>query len=145
MAKKLGATYTINRNKVPDVKKKALELNDGRAADYVISGVAGIDVLREAFLMASKNGTTVVVGHGYGEEMKSWMPVEFCGGKVITGSAMGAIRSRIEIPRLIELYRHNRYKLDELISGHYSFNDLDKALKNMEQGDAVRNVIMFDK
>ncbi len=145
LAKKMGATYTINRKKEPDFMKKALALNDGRAADYVIVGVAGIDTLREAFLMASKNGTTVVVGHGYGEEMKSWMPVEFCGGKVITGSAMGAIRSRIEIPRLIELYRHNRYKLDELISGHYTFNDLDKALKNMEQGDAVRNVIMFDK
>ena len=143
LAKQFGATYTINPKKEKDVMKKALELNDGRKADYVIAASAGIDILREAFLLAAKNGTTVVVGHGYGEEMKEWMPVEFCGGKVMTGSAMGAIRSRIEIPRLLELHKHGRFKLDELISGHYSFDKLSEALASMEQGDAVRNVIMF--
>ena len=106
-------------------------------------GVAGIDTLRQAFLLTAKNGTTVVVGHGFGEEMSAWMPVEFCGGKVLTGSAMGAIRSRIEIPRLIELYRAGRFKLDELVSGHYPFDRLDEALASMEQGNAIRNVIMF--
>jgi S-(hydroxymethyl)glutathione dehydrogenase / alcohol dehydrogenase len=143
LAKKMGATYTINANKEPDVMKKALEYNYGRGADYVIVATSGIDVLRQAFLMAAKGGTTVVVGHGFGEEMSAWMPVEFCGGKVITGSAMGAVRPRIEIPRLIELYRHGRFKLDELVSGHYSFDKLNDALKSMEQGDVVRNVIMF--
>ena len=105
MAKKLGATYTINAKKEKDLMKAAMDVNYGRKADYVIAAVAGIEVLRQAFQMSAKNGTTVVVGHGFGEEMKEWMPVEFCGGKIITGSAMGAIRLRIEIPRLIELYR----------------------------------------
>jgi Zn-dependent alcohol dehydrogenase len=85
----------------------------------------------------------LVVGHGYGEEMKAWMPVEFCGGKIMTGSAMGAIQSRIEIPRICDLYKHGRWKLDELVSAHYQFKDLQKAMDNMAAGDAVRNVIMF--
>ena len=86
---------------------------------------------------------TVVVGHGYGEQMSAWMPIEFCGGRIITGSAMGAVRPRIEIPRLIELYRNGRFKLDELISGHYSFDKISEALASMEKGDVIRNVIMF--
>jgi S-(hydroxymethyl)glutathione dehydrogenase/alcohol dehydrogenase len=143
LAKKMGATYTINARKETDVTKKVLELNSGRAADYVIVGVAGIDILHQGFLMAVKGGTTVVVGHGYGEEMSAWMPVEFCGGKIMTGSAMGAVRPRIEIPRLIELYRNGRWKLDELVSGHYAFDKLSQALASMEAGDAVRNVVMF--
>ena len=143
MAKKFGATYTINPKKESDVMKKAMDINYGRKADYVIVATAGIEILREAFLMAAKNGTTVVVGHGYGEEMKKWMPVEFCGGKVITGSAMGAIHSRIEIPRLIELYKNGRFKLDELVSGHYTFENISEALASMEKGDVIRNVIMF--
>ncbi len=142
LAKKLGATYTINPKK-EDAQKRALELNSGRGADYVLVGSAGIDILRQGFLMAVKGGMTIVVGHGYGEEMSAWMPVEFCGGKVITGSAMGAIASRVEIPRLIDLYRHGRWKLDELVSGHYSFDQLPAALASMEKGDVVRNVIMF--
>jgi Zn-dependent alcohol dehydrogenase len=123
--------------------KAAMDVNYGRKADYVIVATAGIEILRQAFLMASKNGTTVVVGHGFGEQMKDWMPVEFCSGKILTGSAMGAIRSRIEIPRLVELYNNGRFKLDELISGHYSFDKLNEALASMEKGDVVRNVIMF--
>ena len=143
MAKKFGATYTINPNKEIDVMKKAFELNYGRGADNVIVAVAGIDILRQAFLMTARTGMTVVVGHGYGEEMSAWTPVEFCRGKKITGSAMGAVRPRIEIPRLIELYNDGRFKLDELISGHYSFGDINEAIANMEKGDAIRNVVMF--
>jgi S-(hydroxymethyl)glutathione dehydrogenase/alcohol dehydrogenase len=143
MARKFGATYTLNPKKESDVMKKALELNYGRGADCVIVSVAGIDILRQAFLMTKKTGTTVVVGHGFGEQLSAWMPVEFCGGRIITGSAMGAVRPRIEIPRLIELYNHGRFKLDELITAHYSFDKLDEALASMERGEAIRNVIMF--
>ena len=143
MAKIFGATYTINPKKERDVIKKAMDVNYDRKADYVIVATAGIEILRQAFLMSAKNGTTVVVGHGFGEEMKEWMPVEFCSGKVLTGSAMGAIHSRIEIPRLIELYKNGRFKLDELISGHYSFDKISEALASMEKGDVIRNVIMF--
>jgi S-(hydroxymethyl)glutathione dehydrogenase / alcohol dehydrogenase len=142
LAKKLGATYTINALK-EDVNKRVRELNYGRSPDYVIVGVAGIDILRQGFLMSAKTGTTVVVGHGYGEQMSAWMPIEFCSGRILTGSAMGAIRPRIEIPRLIELYRNGRWKLDELISGHYSFDKLEEALADMAKGDTIRNVIMF--
>jgi len=143
MARHFGATFTINRNNVDDITKSVMELNYGRAVDYAIVGVAGIEVLREAFLLTARQGTTVVVGHGFGEEMSAWMPVEFCKGKIITGSAMGAIRSRIEIPRIIELYRDGRFKLDELVSAHYSFDQLSEAIANMEEGNAIRNVIMF--
>lgn len=143
LARQFGATYTINPKKESDVIKKVLELNYGRSADYAIVAVAGIDVLRQAFLMTSRTGVTVIVGHGWGEEMSAWMPVEFCRGKVLTGSAMGAVRPRLDIPRLIELYNDGRFKLDELISGHYSFDKIDEALASMEQGDVVRNVIMF--
>jgi S-(hydroxymethyl)glutathione dehydrogenase/alcohol dehydrogenase len=143
LAKIMGATYTINAKKEPDVMQKALDLNYGLKADYVIEASAGIEILRQAFLMSSKNGTTVVVGHGFGEKMSDWTPVEFCGGKVLTGSAMGAIKTRIEIPRIIELYRHGRYKLDELVSGHYPFDKISEAIAEMEKGDVIRNVIMF--
>jgi S-(hydroxymethyl)glutathione dehydrogenase/alcohol dehydrogenase len=56
---------------------------------------------------------------------------------------MGAVRLRIDIARLIELYKAGRLKLDELVSGHYPFDKINEALQNSEQGDAIRNVIMF--
>jgi Zn-dependent alcohol dehydrogenase len=65
------------------------------------------------------------------------------GGKKLTGSAMGAVRLRMDIARLIELYRAGRLKLDELVSGRYSLDNINEAVASMEKGDAIRNVVMF--
>jgi Zn-dependent alcohol dehydrogenase len=64
-------------------------------------------------------------------------------GRKLTGSAMGAVRLRIDVPRLIELYKIGRLKLDELVSGHYSFERINEALESSEKGEVIRNVIMF--
>jgi S-(hydroxymethyl)glutathione dehydrogenase/alcohol dehydrogenase len=141
-AKEFGATHTINAKK-EDPMQKLMEVNYGRGADYVIIGVAGIDVLRQGFMMSAQAGMTVVVGHGFGEQMSEWMPIEFCMGRKMTGSAMGAARLRFDIPRLVELYQSGKYKLDELVSGHYSFDQINEAIASHEKGDVIRNVIMF--
>lgn len=143
MAKAFGATHTINAKKEADPEKKALEFTYGRGADYVIVCTAGIDILRQGFTMSAQAGMTVVVGHGWGEELSAWMPIEFCMGRMLTGSALGASRIRVDIPRLIELYQSKRYKLDELVSGHYSFDQINEAIASHEKGDVIRNVIMF--
>ena len=142
MAKKFGATYTINA-KENDPLKKVPELTYGRGADYVIISVGGIDVLRQGFLMSAAAGMTVVVGHGYGEQLSEWMPIDFVRGRTMTGSALGATRLRFDIPRLAELYQAGRLKLDELISGYYSLDQINEAIASHEKGDVIRNVIKF--
>jgi S-(hydroxymethyl)glutathione dehydrogenase/alcohol dehydrogenase len=142
-ARIFGATHTINAKKESDPVKKAWELTYGRGADYVIVSVAGIDILRQGFRMSATAGTTCVIGHGWGEKLSAFTPTDFMSGRTLTGSAMGAIRSRIDIPRLIELYKTKRLKLDELVSGHYSFDKINDAIASMEKGGVIRNVIMF--
>ena len=56
---------------------------------------------------------------------------------------MGAVRLRLDIARLIELYRAGRLRLDELVSGHYPLEKINEAVASMEKGDVIRNVIMF--
>ncbi len=143
-AKAFGATHTINSKKVPDPVKEVRKLTYGRGADFVIEASAGIDILRQAWLMSAGAGTTCVIGHGTGEKMEAWTPVEFCSGRTLTGSAMGAVRSRLDIPRIIELYQDGRLKLDELVSGHFKFDQINEAMQSMEKGDVIRNVLMFE-
>jgi S-(hydroxymethyl)glutathione dehydrogenase / alcohol dehydrogenase len=142
-AKLFGATHTINSKNEKDPVKKAWELTYGRGADYVIVSVAGIELLRQGFMMSAQAGTTCVIGHGTGEKLSAFTPTDFMAGRILTGSAMGAVRSRIEIPRIFELYQEKRLKLDELVSGHYSFDKINDAIVSMEKGGVVRNVIMF--
>jgi S-(hydroxymethyl)glutathione dehydrogenase/alcohol dehydrogenase len=143
IAKVFGATHTVNAKTEKDPIKKVHEITYGRGADYVIVAVAGIEILRQGFMMSARDGTTVIIGHGFGEKMSAFTPLDFMAGKKLTGSAMGAIKLRIDIPRLIELYQAGRLKLDELISGRYPFEKINEALASSEKGDVIRNVIMF--
>ena len=142
-AKVFGASHTVNTKTEKDPVKKVQEITYSRGADTVIVAVAGIEILRQAFTMSARDGTTCIIGHGWGEQMTAFTPLDFMGGKKLTGSAMGAVRLRIDIARLIELYRAGRLKLDELVSGHYRFDQINEALASSEKGDVIRNVIMF--
>jgi S-(hydroxymethyl)glutathione dehydrogenase/alcohol dehydrogenase len=142
-AKDFGATHTVNAKTENDPVRKVHELTYGRGADNVIVAVAGIEILRQGFMMSARDGTTVVIGHGHGEQLSAWTPTDFMMGKKLTGSAMGAVRLRIDVPRIIELYQAGRFKLDELVSGHYPLEKINEALESSEKGEAIRNVIMF--
>jgi S-(hydroxymethyl)glutathione dehydrogenase/alcohol dehydrogenase len=145
IAKDFGATHTVNSKKEKDPIKAVHDITYGRGADYVFQVVAGIDILRQAFMMSARNGTTVVIGHGVGEQMTAFSPLDFMGGKKLTGSAMGAARLRMDIARLIELYRMDKLKLDELISRQYPFEKINEALASSDKGEAIRNVLIFEK
>jgi len=142
-ARFFGATHTVNAKTEKDPIEKVKEITYGRGVDTVIVAVAGIEILRQSFMMSARDGTTCIIGHGWGEQMTAFTPLDFTGGKKLTGSAMGAVRLRIDIARLIELYKAGRLKLDELVSGHYRFDQINEALASSEKGDVIRNVIMF--
>lgn len=143
-AKKFGATHVVNSRTEKDPIKKIFELTYGRGADYTIVSVAGIDILRQAWNMGNPVSTTCVIGHGWDERLSEWRPVEFCGGRTLTGSAMGAVRSRVDIPRIAELYLAGKLKLDEMITNHFPFAKINEAMDSMETGKVIRNVLMFD-
>ena len=64
-------------------------------------------------------------------------------GRKIVGSRMGSTHVSLEIPQLVELYRHGRLKLDELVTAHHPLEQINEAIEVMEKGEAIRNVIVF--
>jgi Zn-dependent alcohol dehydrogenase len=44
---------------------------------------------------------------------------------------------------MVDLYKAGRLKLDELISGRYSLENINDAVASAEKGEALKNVIMF--
>ena len=138
-----GATHTVNAAAGKDSVEAVQEITYGRGADYVIVAVAGIEILRQGFLMSAADGTTCVIGHGHGEQLAAWTPTDFMRGRKLIGSAMGAVSLRADVARIIELYRAGRFKLDELVSGHYPFEQINEAIKSSDEGEVIRNVLMF--
>jgi len=146
LARAFGATHTVNSKKVSDPIKEVYRLSGGKGVDYAFVVVAGTSILRQAFLMTAFRGTTVIIGHGYKEYLTEFQPSDFVGSdRFLTGTAVGGTRfnARIDIPRIIELYQAGIYKLDELITARYKLEQINEAMAAVENGTALRNVMMF--
>ena len=145
-ARFFGATHTVNSKNETDPVEAVYKLTSGRGAEYVFVVVAGTDILRQAFLMSAYHGMTVILGHGFKEYLCDFQPTDFVGSdRILTGCAMGGTRfnTRVDIPKIIELYQAGMYKLDELITGHYKLEQINEAIESVEKGEALRNVITF--
>jgi len=64
--------------------------------------------------------------------------------KRLVGSWFGSGVPRRDYPRLLNLYRNNRLKLDELVTKTYSVDDAPQAFEDLKQGLNARGVIVFD-
>jgi S-(hydroxymethyl)glutathione dehydrogenase/alcohol dehydrogenase len=142
-ARVFGATHTVNSAKVEDPIKAVQELTSGRGADYVILTAAGggTELNRQSFLMSGPRGMMVMVGMTGGELGINRM--HFGAERMLTSSTMGSIGLGIFIPRLVSLYQAGRLKLDELITGRISLEQINEGMDALERGEALRTIIMF--
>jgi len=143
-AKKFGATHGINA-KEGDPIEAVRKLTSGRGADYVFVTVGSGAAMKQGFQMTGKRGTTVLVGlPGPDDQILGLSPFEFIGPeKVLTGGYMGSTNLAVDIPRLVELYKAGKLKLDELITERYPLDKINEAIEAVEKGQALRNIIMF--
>jgi Zn-dependent alcohol dehydrogenase len=143
-AKSFGATHTINSKNVDPVKA-VKELTEGRGADYIFVAVGSNPAVVQAFWMSGPRGTTVMIGLPSMAEATLSLPIHafIKDERILTGGYMGSTNLKVDIARLVSLYKQGRLKLDELISNRYSLDQINEAIKSSAGGSALRNVIMF--
>jgi S-(hydroxymethyl)glutathione dehydrogenase / alcohol dehydrogenase len=56
---------------------------------------------------------------------------------------MGDVVIKRDIPWMVDLYQQGRLKLDELISGRWTLDQINEAIADTKTGAARRNVIML--
>ena len=139
-----GATHTVNAGR-KDAVAAVKQLTEGRGADFVFVTVGSIAAIKQAMAMSAPRGTTVLIGLPPVSEQLCFSPLEMIPfEKNLIGGFMGAADLKVDIPRLVTLYRAGRLKLDELVSGRYPLERINEAIRSTEKGDVLRNVIMFE-
>lgn len=142
-ARTFGATHTINPGSDGDAVAKIHELTGG-GADYAFECVGLPATVTQSYNAIAKGGTAVVVGVSKPTDMVTlptfMMPFQ---EKVLTGSMYGGARPRVDFPRLLNLYRSNRLKLDELVTATYGIDDAARAFEDLEKGVNARGVILY--
>lgn len=141
-ARIFGATATLNAAE-HDPVAAVLSQSGGRGVDYAFAAVGSTRAIEQAFAMVRPGGTMVVVGLPPASATVALNVHHFWAERHVVGSPMGSTRLNVDVPRLVELYRQGRLKLDELVTRCYPLEEVNEAIASMERGEALRNVIVF--
>jgi S-(hydroxymethyl)glutathione dehydrogenase/alcohol dehydrogenase len=143
-AMEFGATHAINPRR-DNALEQILALTHGRGAEYVFVAAGSGPAIDQGLQLVAPTGTFVMVGMPpIGVITEIEMANIAAASQTIKGSKMGSARLQIDVPKLVELYQAGRLKLDELITGRYPLDQINEAIDSARNGEALRNVIVFD-
>jgi NDMA-dependent alcohol dehydrogenase len=141
----LGATDAVGS--IAEAAALARELTNGQGADSAIVtvGVLKPEHVGEAFSAVRKAGTLVLTSGG--NVMEAGLPVGFTElvmfQKRIQGAVYGQMSPTKDVPRLLDMWRAGKLKLEELITTTYRLADINTAYEDMYAGLNLRGVIEF--
>ena len=140
-ALELGATDTIN-SKETEVTKAIKEITGG-GPDVVIEAGGTQETIRMAIDSVRIGGRVVLVGL---PPTTAEIPLRIASivrnGIKIIGNYGG--RPRIDMPRLIELVKLGKYDPSSLITGTFKLEEINEAVKLLQEGNAIRSLIVPD-
>jgi S-(hydroxymethyl)glutathione dehydrogenase/alcohol dehydrogenase len=141
LARKLGATHTVNVSEVDDPVAAVQELSGG-GVEYSFDTAGGRTTTAQAFSMILPGGTCTAVGVilGYTLEIPgALLQME----RKLQGCIMGSSNFRVDLPRWFELYRQDRLQLDDFVSSHIALDEINEGFDQMRRGEGARSVIDF--
>jgi S-(hydroxymethyl)glutathione dehydrogenase/alcohol dehydrogenase len=141
MAKRLGATHTINaRQENPRSVISGL-LGDA-GADVVVDNTGQVEIIETAYELAGPQGRVICVGvPTKGRKTSVYtLPLHF--GKVLTGSHGGDTDPTTDIPRYSRLYRAGKLALKELITDRFPLTRINEAIEKMRSGEIAGRCLL---
>ena len=145
-AKQFGATDTMNVRGMTESSDEIRSLvGDGLGVDVAFEAIGSPDVIRQALLSTRRGGRAVVVGVApFGVDVSvpaCILPLE---ERSLIGSLYGSAFMPRDVPRLLDLYKRGKLKLDELVSREIKLNEINAGLEALESGGVLRSVVVFD-
>lgn len=145
IAKEFGATDGVLATDDAPWKQVA-KITKGKMADAVFITVGAIPAVETSLRYLASHGDAYIVGMPHSGAMATFEPVILGAlGQGMKGTKMGDVVLKRDIPWMIDLYQQDRLKLDELISGRWSLDQINEAIDDTRSGSARRNVIVFDQ
>jgi S-(hydroxymethyl)glutathione dehydrogenase/alcohol dehydrogenase len=145
-AKRFGATHTAASGS--EAQELVTELTRGVGADHalVTVGVVTEDVIESAFNAVRKHGSVVVTGLAGPDKINIKLPSFFLTlfEKEIKGALFGGGNPFDEIPRMMDLYRAGRLKLDELVTNTYRLDEVNQGYQDLLDGKNVRGLLIHE-
>jgi len=142
-ARALGATHTVDAG-AGDAAAAVRALTEGRGADFTFDAAGRKESIETAYAAARRGGTCVVIGIGSKKQTVEintyYLPVL---AKRLLGCWYGGADVHRDLPRLLEMHRAGRLKLDELVGRTYTLDEVDQAFTDLASGTPGRGLVVF--
>src|SRR5438445_3193267 len=125
VAREMGATDTINASNADPVEQIRDMTNGG--VHYSFEAIGTKSTAEQSFQMLRPGGTATIIGmvpYGMKIELHGF---DFLRDRKIQGTSMGGNRFRVDMPRLLSLWRQGRLKLDHLLSGRLKLGEINEG------------------
>ena len=141
-AREMGATDVVNASNADPVEA-VIEMTGG-GVHYSFEALGTKDTAEQSFRMLRPGGLATIIGmvpFGVKIELHG---ADFLRDRKIQGTSMGGNRFRVDMPRLLTLWRQGKLKLDSMITGHIRLDQINEGFAAMKTGAPVRNLIKFN-
>ena len=141
LAKKLGATHTVNAAKEDPVAYVKAVCG---GADYVFDASGREATISQAWLATGVQGQLTLVGLLKNGAQLTIDAGPFVNEQSIKGCYFGSANLQKDVISLVKSYLSGELFLDELISERIGLAGLNEAFNRLRAGEGARNVLVFD-
>lgn len=143
-ARQFGLTHTVNARQTDPVAA-IQEITQGRGADFTFVAVGDTGAVAQAIAALAPGGTCVLIGVPPSGQTVPLDPAFLVTReRRVIGSSYGSARTWLDFPRLLDLYRAGRLRLDELITHRYRLEEVNEAFRALAAGEVARAILVFD-
>jgi S-(hydroxymethyl)glutathione dehydrogenase / alcohol dehydrogenase len=141
-AEQLGATDLVDPT-TGDPVSQVQELTGGRGVDYAFEVIGAPDFVQQAYSMARRGGTAIVVGMPRFDSQVTLPGFQlFYMEKKLLGCVYGSSQVRRDFQRYIGLIETGRLDLESMVSRRIALDEVNDAFRAMQSGEVIRSVIV---
>src|SRR5215213_8065136 len=142
LAKRHGATDAWTAG--DDVVERIVEETGGFGADYTFEATGLVSVMRQAVEAARMGwGLCTIAGVAGKGETLDIVPRFLMQGRRVQGASFGGVKSRLQVPELVDRYLAGDIDVDSFISHRISLDDVNRGFELMHHQDGIRSVIQL--
>ena len=142
LARQHGATDTWTGGE--DVVERIVEETGGFGADYTFEATGLVSVMRQAVESARMGwGLCTIAGVAGKGETLDIVPRFLMQGRRVQGASFGGVRSREQVPELVDRYLAGDIDVDSFISHRITLDDVNTGFELMHHQDGIRTVIQL--
>lgn len=139
MAKKFGATHTLNARTAGDLDLAVREIVGPGGVDKVLETTGRREQIELGYNLTQAKGACILIGVPTEKVTLYTLPLHF--DKVLKGSEGGQCVPDVDIPRIIKLNRAGRMNFEGLITHEFPLDRINDALTAVRSGEAGRVLV----